>query len=86
MYKAIVTITFKQSILDPQGKTAQHALNNLGLDSIEKVRMGKHIEININANDTDEAYKTADEACKKLLANAVMEEYSIEIEEASVNA
>lgn len=86
MYKAIVTITFKESILDPQGKTAQHALNNLGLKSIEKVRMGKHIEININASNEDEAYKTAEEACNKLLANAVMEKYSIEIEQESVNA
>lgn len=86
MYKAIVTITFKESILDPQGKTALHALKNLGLDAIEKVRMGKHIEMNIDASDKEEAYNQAEEACKKLLANTVMENYSIEITEASVNA
>lgn len=79
MYKTKVTITLRKSILDPKGKAAHHALQNLGLHEIENVRIGKLIELNINADDEAEAREITDQACKQLLANEVMEDYEIEI-------
>lgn len=82
MYKAKINITRRKSILDPQGKASHHALQNLGLKTIDDVRIGKRIEMDIHADSKDEAYEVADTACSKLLANAVMEDYEITIEEA----
>jgi len=79
MYKAKVNITLRKSILDPKGKAAHQALQNLGLNEIENVRIGKMIELNINTNDENEAGKIAESACKQLLANEVMEDFEIEI-------
>lgn len=80
MYKAKVNITLRKSILDPKGKAAHHALKNLGLKEINDVRIGKLIELDIDADDENEARKLADNACTRLLANEVMEDYLIEIE------
>lgn len=80
MYKATITITLRTSILDPQGKAAHQALQNLGLDSINRVRIGKSIELDIDASNEKSASTIADEAARKLLANEVMEDYEIEIE------
>lgn len=81
MYKAKVNITLRKSILDPKGKAAHHALQNLGLNDVKDVRIGKFIELNINAKSKDEAHQLAETACTKLLANEVMEDYNIQIEE-----
>jgi len=78
--KATVNITLRKSILDPKGKAAHHALSNLGLTDISDVRIGKLIELEIDTEDKDKAIKLADEACSKLLANEVMEDYEIQIE------
>ncbi|MGF1670448.1 MAG: phosphoribosylformylglycinamidine synthase subunit PurS [Balneolaceae bacterium] len=80
MYKAKVNVTLRKSILDPKGKAAFHALHNLGLNKIDNVRIGKLIELDINAKDEKEAKELADKACAKLLANEVMEDYKIEIQ------
>lgn len=80
MYKAKVNITLRKSILDPKGKAAHQALHNLGLNNIDGVRIGKFIEMDIQAASESEARKLADTACSKLLANEVMEDYHIEIE------
>ncbi len=80
MYKAKVNITLRKSILDPKGKAAHHALQNLGLKDINNVRIGKFIELEIAADSKEEAHKLADTACSKLLANEVMEDYKIFIE------
>jgi phosphoribosylformylglycinamidine synthase subunit PurS len=80
MYKAKVYITLRKSILDPKGKAAHHALQNLGLNEINDVRIGKFIEINIDADSEKKAYELAETACTKLLANEVMEDFRIEIE------
>jgi len=80
MYKAKVNITLRKSILDPKGKAAHHALQNLGLNEIDQVRIGKLIELDINAANEKDAHELADIACSKLLANEVMEDYHIEIE------
>ena len=81
MYKAKVNITLRKSILDPKGKAAHHALQNLGLNDIQNVRIGKFIELNIDAESKDKARELAETACVQLLANEVMEDYQIEIEE-----
>ena len=79
MYIAKIKITLRSSILDPQGKTVEHSLKSLGYDKIEDTRMGKYIELKINADSKAEAESIADKACEKLLANPVMEDYEFEI-------
>ncbi|PAU94837.1 phosphoribosylformylglycinamidine synthase [Aliifodinibius salipaludis] len=81
MYKATVNITLRKSILDPQGKAAHNALKNLGLKEVDQVRIGKLIELDIDADNKEEAHKVAETACSKLLANEVMEDFEIEIHE-----
>lgn len=80
MYKAIVNVTLRKSILDPKGKASHHALQNLGLNEVKEVRIGKLIELDIDAESEDEAKKIADTACTQLLANEVMEDYTINIQ------
>lgn len=80
MYKAHVNITLRNSILDPRGKAAHHALQNLGLNPVKDVRIGKFIELSIDAVSKEEAYNLAETACNKLLANEVMEDFKITIE------
>ncbi len=80
MYKANVEVTLRSSILDPQGKATQHALHNLGYTAVDRVRIGKHVEMWIEAEDRDAAEKIAVAACRELLANPVMEDYTVTIE------
>lgn len=80
MYKATISIRLRPSILDPQGKTVHHALGNLGYESVERVRMGKLAELWIDASSEDEARAVAEEACDKLLANPVTENYALTLE------
>lgn len=68
-----------KNLLDPQGKAVQSGLSNLGITSVSNVRVGKHITLQIEAASEEEAKAIADEASKKLLANAVMEFYEIEM-------
>ena len=80
MFKANINITLRPSILDPQGKAMQHALHNLGHESVVQVRAGKHIEMLIEASTAPEAEQVAAKACEQLLANAVMEDFTVEVE------
>ncbi len=66
-----------KELLDPQGKAVLGGLSNLGLKSIEDVRIGKHITLQVEAGTAAEAQQIAEEASKKLLANPVMEYYEI---------
>ncbi len=79
MFTSKINISIRKNILDPQGKAVEHSLKSLGFDSIEDTRIGKYIELRINAGNKEEAEKISDEACRKLLANSVMEEYSFEV-------
>ena len=81
MYKATVNVTLRKSILDPKGKAAHHALQDLGLTNVNNVRIGKLIELDIDAESEDKAYEIAETACTKLLANEVMEDFEITISE-----
>jgi phosphoribosylformylglycinamidine synthase len=78
--KARVHITLKNGVLDPQGKAIQHALGSLGFDGVDDVRQGKYIELDLSTTDKAAAEANVEEMCKKLLANMVIENYSIEIE------
>ncbi len=77
--KARVDITLKTGVLDPQGKAIQHALGSLGFSGIEGVRQGKVIELDLTETDPAKAEATLKEMCEKLLANTVIENYSIEV-------
>ena len=78
--KAKIYITYKDGILDPQGKTVGSALSSIGLSSIDSVMIGKFIEMNFDQKiSIDEAKKIAEESCKKLLANPNTEKFHYEI-------
>ena len=79
--KAKIYISYKEGILDPQGKTILHALDSIGIKKINSVRMGKYIELKFNGISKDEASKITDESCRKLLANPNTETYMFELEE-----
>ena len=69
--------TLKKSVLDPQGTVIQQALNGMGFKNVNEVRQGKFFEINIDEKNQRKAEEKADEMCKKLLANLVIEDYKI---------
>lgn len=81
MYKAVITITFKKSILDPQGSAVHKALNSLGYQNVQDVRVGKHIEVLLEGDGLEEARAQLEEMCAKLLANPVIEEYHVDVAE-----
>lgn len=78
--KAKVHITLKTGVLDPQGKAVQHALHSLGFAEVGEVRQGKFIELETGESDPAKARAAVEEMCKKLLANPVIENYSIQVE------
>ena len=78
-YTAEIKVMPLKELLDPQGKAVLGGLGNLGIRSISDVRIGKHIKLQLEAGNVKEASSIAEEAAKKLLANPVMEEYTIEI-------
>ena len=78
--KAKVYVTLKRSVLDPQGKTVQHALSTMGFSEVKDVRMGKYIELELGAIDKTQAEKKIKAMCEKLLANTVIEIYHTDIE------
>ena len=79
MMKARVTVMLKTGVLDPQGKAVHHALAALGFDGVNGVRQGKVIELDLAETDAAKAEVNVAEMCEKLLANMVIESYSIEI-------
>ncbi len=78
-FTAHITITPLKELLDPQGKAVMGGLANLGMNSIKDVRIGKHITLQIEASDAEQAKEIATTATKKLLANQVMEQFEIVI-------
>ncbi len=77
--KAKVIITLKNGVLDPQGKAIEGALSGLGFSGVDNVRQGKFIELDIDAANENEARKSVEAMCDKLLANKVIENYRVEI-------
>ena len=79
-HTAQIKIMPLKELLDPQGKAVTESLHNLGLTTIDNVRIGKHITLTVEAGSDKEARALIEEACKKLLANTVMESYEYSIE------
>ena len=77
---ARIHITLKKDVLDPQGNVIANSLSNLGFEGIQSVRQGKYIEIMLDGNDKNSATTKLNEMCEKLLANLVIEDYSVEID------
>lgn len=81
MLKAEIYITLKKTVSDPQGLTIRHALESLGYNKLEEVRMGKLIIITLKEEDKEKASLEVKEMCRRLLANPVIEDYSFQIKE-----
>ncbi len=77
--KAMIKVTLKNGVLDPQGKAIMGSLGSLGFDGYDNVRQGKYFELDIEAFSKDEAKARATDMCEQLLANTVIENYEIEI-------
>ena len=77
--KARVHIMLKAGVLDPQGRAVQHSLAALGFAGVDEVRQGKYIELDLNEDDQAAARARVEAMCRQLLANTVIETYSIEI-------
>lgn len=77
--KAIIHITLKAGVLDPQGKAIENALDHLGFSGVLAARQGKYIELDLAETDTKKAQDQVKIMCEKLLANTVVESYQIEI-------
>lgn len=80
-YQAIIDITLRKSILDVQGKAVEQALHSIEFPMISNVRIGKHVELFVEAEDADKAHALVDDASKKLIANPIIEDYIITINE-----
>ena len=75
--KVKVIVTLKSGVLDPQGKAIQQTLNGMGFANVKEVRQGKYFDIDIDENDEQKAKLSAEEICKKLLTNQVIEDFKI---------
>ncbi len=77
--KAVVNVFLKAGVLDSQGKAVHHALDSLKFEGVQDVRVGKQIVIQLAHNDTAKAKEEVEQMCESLLANTVIEDYSIEL-------
>ena len=75
--KIKVVVTLKNGVLDPQGKAIQQTLNGMGYSNVQGVRQGKFFDLEIAENDEAKAKAAAEEMCKKLVANLVIEDFKI---------
>ncbi len=77
--KAIVNIFLKEGVLDPQGKAIHHALDAMNFEGVEDVRMGKQIVLKLTSTNEEEARKEVEKMAEEILANTVIEDYTIEL-------
>lgn len=77
--KALIKITLKNGVLDPQGKAIEHALDSLGFEGVSDVRQGKLIELDLKAANETAAREEVEQMCQRLLANTVIENYSFDL-------
>ena len=75
--KISIIVTLKEEVLDPQGKVIQQTLDNMGFKGVSNIRQGKYFELDVDENNFQKAKLRADELCKKLLANLIIENYQI---------
>lgn len=81
-YHARIYVTLRPSVLDPAGTAVQSGLKHLGYDNVEGVRIGKYVELTLQAATADEAESQLDRMCDQLLANPVIENYRFELVDA----
>lgn len=81
-FKAEIDVMPLDALLDPQGKAVSNSMKNIGLPEINGVRVGRHIRLFVEADNKDLAQEKVDAACKKLLANQIMESYTFDLQEA----
>ncbi|MFQ5448841.1 MAG: phosphoribosylformylglycinamidine synthase subunit PurS [Saprospiraceae bacterium] len=79
-YHAEIDIMPHKELLDPQGKTVANNMHNLDITGVDDIRIGKHIHMTLEADSEEEATSKIDEACKKLLANLIVETYTFTVE------
>ena len=79
-FTAEIDIMPRPELLDPQGKAVMLGLEHLGLENVGDVRIGKHITLNLEAETEEAAREKVDQACRKLLANLIMESYSYRLQ------
>jgi phosphoribosylformylglycinamidine synthase len=77
--KALIRITLKNGVLDPQGKAIEGAVHGLGISGVNDVRQGKFIEVQLDETDTEKAKAVVDRMCRELLANTVIENYAFDL-------
>ena len=77
---ARVVVTLKPGVLDPAGKAVQDGLQSLGYAEVQQVRLGKYLELTLEASDRSAARSRVEEMCRKLLANTVVETFRVELE------
>ncbi len=83
MWQADIHVTLKKGVLDPQGGAVQRSLAALGYEGVAGVRVGKYLQVRVDAPDRDAAARQVDEMCRRLLANPVIEEYRFDLKEAA---
>jgi len=81
-FKAEINVMPLKNLLDPQGKTVQSSMENIGLNEVSNVRIGKHITMELEAESKEKAMERVNEACNKILANPVMEGFEYKVKEA----
>lgn len=81
-FNAEINVMPLKALLDPQGKAVTASMHNIGFKTVENVRMGKHITLEIEAESKDQAEEKVEKACKEILSNQVMEFYEFSIKEA----
>ncbi len=80
-YQAQIYVTLRPSVLDPAGTAVQAGLQHMGYDNVDQVRIGKYIEVTLEADTSEMASQQLDQICDQLLANPVIENYRIELQE-----
>jgi len=78
--KATVFVTLKSGVLDPQGQAVSRTLGKLGFEGVRGVRIGKYVELDLAGDDPKTAHQQVTKMCEELIANTVIENYSIDLE------
>ncbi len=81
-FKAEIDVMPLEALLDPQGKAVTNSMKNIGLPEIDGVRIGRHVRLFVEAPSIEVANQKVEEACKKMLANQIMESYTFSVTEA----
>jgi len=83
LFHSKILVTLRKSILDPQGKAVEHGVHSLGYTKVKNVRIGKYVELNVDAPTEQEAERITKEVSEKLLTNPVMEDFTFTVEKIS---